>query len=246
VPTAEFYRTFVFTVELDEPVDHEVRIDFETSDGTATVADNDYLATSGTIVFAANETQKTISVVVNDDSKPELDEMFFVTLIDSQQALLPDNPATGAVINDAFPQFTTVVTGDLTLDLSLDTSKPNNSSCTPTQDGFDDVIGTIRGSDIVINVQVPRGFVLSYQMVGDLNSPTNMTGDITLLTIDGSRASNGIDLLTVLAHELGHVLGLDDLDADVYADDIMADTLPLGTRRLPWTEAVDRVFVEGL
>jgi len=25
----------------------------------------------------------------------------------------------------------------------------------------------------------------------------------------------------------------------------MADTLPLGTRRLPWSDAVDEVFVDG-
>ncbi|MCO6455093.1 MAG: choice-of-anchor D domain-containing protein [Pirellulaceae bacterium] len=49
----------------------------------------------------------------------------------------------------------------------------------------------------------------------------------------------GIDLLTVVAHELGHVLGLDDLDASAHPDDIMAGTLAAGVRR---AAAVDELF----
>ena len=39
-----------------------------------------------------------------------------------------------------------------------------------------------------------------------------------------------VDLLTVLAHEVGHLLGYDH---SALADDLMAATLPAGTRRLP-------------
>ena len=39
-----------------------------------------------------------------------------------------------------------------------------------------------------------------------------------------------VDLLTVLAHEVGHLLGYDH---SALADDLMAVTLPAGTRRLP-------------
>jgi uncharacterized repeat protein (TIGR01451 family) len=42
-----------------------------------------------------------------------------------------------------------------------------------------------------------------------------------------------MDLLTVLIHELGHVIGLSDLPADEYPDQIMAGELPVGVRRLP-------------
>jgi hypothetical protein len=41
------------------------------------------------------------------------------------------------------------------------------------------------------------------------------------------------DLLTVVLHELGHVLGLGDLDPTVTPDDLMTETLPSGVRRLP-------------
>ena len=46
--------------------------------------------------------------------------------------------------------------------------------------------------------------------------------------IDAVTGTGQIDLLTVIAHELGHVLGLPDLDPHEYTDSIMAATLPRG------------------
>jgi hypothetical protein len=46
-----------------------------------------------------------------------------------------------------------------------------------------------------------------------------------------------MDLLTVLAHELGHLLGREDLDPVTQAHDLMAATLGVGMRRLPAGES---------
>ena len=47
------------------------------------------------------------------------------------------------------------------------------------------------------------------------------------------------DLLTVVMHELGHTLGLNDLDPARSPTDLMAETLATGVRRLPSAADVD-------
>jgi len=49
----------------------------------------------------------------------------------------------------------------------------------------------------------------------------------------GSAAAQGVDLLTVLMHEFGHVLGLPDLEGRLYPTSLMTDNLGAGVRRVP-------------
>src|SRR5437879_2541129 len=60
------------------------------------------------------------------------------------------------------------------------------------------------------------------------------------LVLAGSPACGSVDLLTVVAHELGHIVGRTDLDSASQPQDLMADTLGTGIRRLPttWTTQV--------
>src|SRR5262249_13552097 len=54
----------------------------------------------------------------------------------------------------------------------------------------------------------------------------------------GSPAFGRMDLLTVVEHELGHVLGLEDLDPQAVPHDLLTTTLAPGVRRLPTPSAV--------
>tara|TARA_R110002072_G_scaffold243821_2_gene403150 strand:- start:147970 stop:171135 length:23166 start_codon:yes stop_codon:yes gene_type:complete len=66
------------------------------------------------------------------------------------------------------------------------------------------------------------------------NSEFNTLASLTQRNAGGnSHAVGDIDLLTVVLHELGHVLDKPDLDPVSNPTDLMANTLPTGVRRLP-------------
>ena len=69
-------------------------------------------------------------------------------------------------------------------------------------------------------------------------SPTSATQGVGRGT-----AGKGVDLLTVVMHELSHELGATDLNAGVVGDSLMSETLGAGVRRLPtggsWALSVD-------
>ncbi len=90
----------VFMVTLDAaPVD-TVKVAFTTLDSTATVADNDYVATSGLLIFAPGQTADSIMVTVVPDSTFEPDEYFMVVLSDPVGATIADGVGVGTILND--------------------------------------------------------------------------------------------------------------------------------------------------
>src|SRR5262249_12335456 len=56
-------------------------------------------------------------------------------------------------------------------------------------------------------------------------------------------AANKVDLLTVVEHEVGHVLGLPDIDPEAHPGDLMDGALPMGVRRSP--SAYDICLLHG-
>lgn len=70
-----------FTVSLSNPVDVPVSINFQTQDGTATTAGNDYVPVNGQLTFnAGSTTAQKISVDVVGDTTVETDEQFGVLI----------------------------------------------------------------------------------------------------------------------------------------------------------------------
>lgn len=87
-------------VTLSEPSGRDVSVAYATVDGTATTADNDYLAKSGTIDFAPGETLQTVLVQVVGDDANELDETFDVQLTAPVHATLGNATTVVTITNN--------------------------------------------------------------------------------------------------------------------------------------------------
>jgi hypothetical protein len=81
----------------------QVSVNFATADGSAT-AGSDYGATSGTLTFANNETSKTVTIPILDDTADEPDETFTVNLSGATAGATTGPAATVTITdNDAAP-----------------------------------------------------------------------------------------------------------------------------------------------
>lgn len=106
----------LFSVGLSNPVQGAVNLSFQTADGNnasatlnATVADNDYVAASGTVGFPSlGIGPQSIQVTVNGDTKVEPDQQFRLSVaigslpagIDPADIVLPAQAALGQIRND--------------------------------------------------------------------------------------------------------------------------------------------------
>jgi hypothetical protein len=97
-------KLMTFTVTLSAAYDQTVTVRYATQDYTARVADNDYVAASGTLTFAPGQTSKTFTVAVKGDKKKEPDEYFQVLLNNnSSNALIDVGYGWGTILNDDGP-----------------------------------------------------------------------------------------------------------------------------------------------
>ncbi|MFN5513449.1 MAG: Calx-beta domain-containing protein [Cyanobacteriota bacterium] len=94
-------RLFTFIVSLSGTVQGQVSVDYATANETATVENNDYVATTGTLAFFPGNTTNIIQITVNGDNIPELDETFMVNLSNpTGGAVLGQSQGVGTIIND--------------------------------------------------------------------------------------------------------------------------------------------------
>lgn len=97
-----------FEVAIPFPSQHEVTVDYATTDGTAT-ASSDYTTTSGTATIPAGETATTVEVPLLDDTTDENDETFTLSLSGAVNATVADDSATGTIGDDDDPPVLDVV-----------------------------------------------------------------------------------------------------------------------------------------
>ena len=96
----------IFAVRLDRGASTPVTVRYATADGSA-IAGSDYTAASGMLTFALGETQKTVSVLVQqDDAHDEANETLTLTLSSASGAYIADGVATGTIITNSEPMPT--------------------------------------------------------------------------------------------------------------------------------------------
>ncbi|MHC4463742.1 MAG: LEPR-XLL domain-containing protein, partial [Planctomycetota bacterium] len=94
-----------------------------------------------------------------------------------------------------------------------------------------DVLAEVAGQSVSLDITAAgHGWFVDLTSSDDAEF-TESDGD-GLIADSNSAAFGRIDLLTVVMHELGHVLGLEDLDAYTNAGELMAGTINPGERRL--------------
>ena len=96
--------TLDFVISLSRSRNEATTVEYVTSDDTAR-AGEDYTATAGTLIFAANETSRTVSVTVLDDAHDEGEETLTLRLSNPSGARVADHEATGTIENtDPLPR----------------------------------------------------------------------------------------------------------------------------------------------
>jgi hypothetical protein len=93
-----------FLITLTPASGGPVTVRADTADGTATLADNDYVQVlNQTVTFNPGETAHTVTVSVVGDTQVELNETFNLVLSNPSGAVISDDTGVGTIINDDFP-----------------------------------------------------------------------------------------------------------------------------------------------
>ena len=92
-----------FTISLTPASGATVTVRADTADGTATLADNDYVQVlNQTVTFNPGETAKVVTVSVVGDLQVELNETFSLDLSNPVGATIADGTGVGTILNDDF------------------------------------------------------------------------------------------------------------------------------------------------
>ncbi|MEQ9066167.1 MAG: Calx-beta domain-containing protein, partial [Gimesia chilikensis] len=128
-------------------LNHLALVSFTTQDGTATGAEGDYIASSGTLAFTADPTELTqtqvITVQINGDTLTETDETFQLLLTGSSSALTTIADNSGLI---------TISNNDSTSLSISDASAPENETLT-----FNVSLSEVAGADITFRVNTQTG-----------------------------------------------------------------------------------------
>ncbi|POY35328.1 hypothetical protein C3K47_16215 [Solitalea longa] len=175
----------VFTVSLSKVAEGTTTVDWSTQDNGAT-SPSDYASGTGTLSFAAGETSKTITIVINGDETVEGNEAYLINL---------SNATGGATIGD--PQGFGVITND---DETLPALTINNVSVTEGNSGtvnaeFTVTLDKVAGDIITVDWSTQDNGAISpsdyVSATGSLSFAAGETSKTVTVTINGDVTVEG-------------------------------------------------------
>ena len=163
-------------------------VDWATSDGTATTADNDYVAVAATTLnFTAAQTTQNVSVTINGDTTIEANETFNVDLTNATGgATITDNQGIGTITNDDSVQAVLSaiksVSGNLqpggTITYTIDIT---NTGPNPQNDNAgDEMTDTLPSSMVFVSASATSGTVSNVGNVVSWNSSVAAGATVTV------------------------------------------------------------------
>src|SRR5437016_5329679 len=109
-----------FTERLSSASFQTITVNYATADGTATVADGDYVPASGTVTFLPGVTCYPVAVTVNDQHSFPTRRSSDLNLSNPVNATISDNQGAGTIVNDD---------GQPTISISDVSQKIGRASC---------------------------------------------------------------------------------------------------------------------
>jgi len=194
-----------FNVTIDRPSDSIITVDYVVVDGTATLAELDFVANAGTLTFDPGVTSLPVTVTVLPDLLQEDNETFTIELMNATQAVIADGIGDGVIINEDGPgrPFLTVDdvivaaegnTGSQVANFTVTLQNPNFLTSTTVD------FTTVDGSAVAAEDFIATSGTLVFPIgVTSLTVPVVVTGDTTpeaaeLLRLRLSNPSAGVQI----------------------------------------------------
>ena len=206
--------TATVVVSLSSASASTVTVVVSTFNGSAT-AGSDYTAVTRTLTFAAGVTSQSFAVSISGDTTFEPNETIFVRVTSATGATGVGNQGTVTITNDDLPLMAAAAgPGEVE---SL-TQRQLDAVAAQALTDWAAVRPDARLSEIRLSVAHLDGLLLGVASGEDVMIDVDSAG--WGWTISGGK----MDLLTVVLHELGHVLGLEHADEG----SLMGETLAPG------------------
>ncbi|MEA1863700.1 MAG: Calx-beta domain-containing protein [Euryarchaeota archaeon] len=236
------------TITLSEEAITPVTVNLATQDGSA-VSVADYVAVSDTVTFAPGELSKTYTLTINGDKVGEPDEEFYVVLSGAVGAEIGDDTGVVTILNDDGAYLMAAAAPDAAIN---DVPSLTDEDLAPIMEEainrWTDIIGIddrmvallyevsfeiVDFQDLTLGLATPDTIYIDIDAAGYGWFVDETPEDDAEFSEDSSEADGKMDLLTVVMHELGHVLGYEDLSEAEDPDALMSEALDAGERVVP-------------